>query len=243
MSGRVYLHPSKAGCSGGTLGRMSETSTPDAARALGFIALGELSSFEGLSTDAQYAGNVRDSLELARLAAAEIADVERLLERITALGHDAGEVLEERAAAAARVRPGLDPRDWYESLMKRYVFDAIVRDVSREVAGWLDPESAELVRSVLDDSAQLDYLARRLGAAVADDEQLAGRLALWGRRLVGEAIGSGQAVLRNSVFASPEVPGIAAAEDTQTREAAMAAIVSHATANHSLRMSGLGLVA
>lgn len=218
---------------------MSEPSTSDLAAALGLLAVGELSSFERLSTDAQYASSVHDSLALARLAAGEVSDAERLLARITEVGGDAHGVIGSHAETRTLFRPRITPRDWYESLMTRYVFDAIVLDVTRAAAQGVDPGSGTLVPEVLDDTARLDFLAERLSAAVADDAQLGGRLALWGRRLVGEAMGQGQRVLDHAVFA----PFRAAGDTTTPREEARSAVLSRATANHSRRMSLLGLVA
>lgn len=214
---------------------MSESSTSDRADALAFLAIGELTSFERLSTDAQYASSVHDSLALARLAAAEVEDAGRLLARIGELGADPTARLEGQAEARSIFRPRIDPRDWYESLMTRYVFDAIVVEITREVAKGIDEG---LVGEVLDDDAQLEFLATRLASAVSDDESLAGRLALWGRRLVGEAMGRGQQIYDHPAFAA-----LRAQDATTPREEERSAILSRATAHHSRRMSALGLVA
>ena len=48
---------------------------------------------------------------------------------------------------------------------------------------------------MLADTGHADFAVREVRAAIAADRRSAGRLALWGRRLVGEAMTQSQAVI------------------------------------------------
>lgn len=196
------------------------------ARILAFLALTELSSFERFSTDAQFAPNLEDKVALGGLAVAEYRLFEVLRQRLAALGFEAVALMEEMRAPLQAFTRQTRPGDWYESLMKSYVVDSIFRDVHREVITRLDEESRTVARAVVDHAAPAEYLHERLGEAVVADELLAGRLALWGRRLVAESIRRGRETL---LQADPEAPA--------------AQIMSSVTEAHSKRMASLGLVA
>ena len=86
------------------------------------------------------------------------------------------------------------PADWLEGLVKAYVGDGVAADFYREVAGLLDPETQALVADVLADTGHAEFVIARVRAAIEADPRVAGRLALWARRLVGEALGQAQRV-------------------------------------------------
>jgi hypothetical protein len=135
------------------------------------------------------------------------------------------------------------PADWSEALMKAYVADSVSGDFYRAIADYLDPRSRELVGRIKADDGQVELLRDRLGQALAGDDRLASRLALWGRRLVGEALIQAQRMafehrfpgmlLRRAELDSGEEGGKAA-----TRE-----LFAQLTGNHSRRMNALGLTA
>ena len=86
------------------------------------------------------------------------------------------------------------PADWLESLVKAYVGDGIARDFYREVAAYMDPRSGGLVREVLADMGQAAFAVDRVRGAIDANPAVGGRLALWARRLVGEALTQAQRV-------------------------------------------------
>ena len=86
------------------------------------------------------------------------------------------------------------PQTWLEGLVKAYVGDGIAADFYREVAQFLDAPTRDLVLEVLADTGHADFAVREVRAAVAADPALSGRLSLWARRLVGEAISQAQRV-------------------------------------------------
>ena len=84
-------------------------------------------------------------------------------------------------------------------------------------------------------------LRERLKGALADDPRLASRLALWGRRLLGEAVTQAQRVGYEHAFLS----GLLTEAETGANDAAARELVRSLTAelaeNHSRRMVQLGL--
>ena len=87
------------------------------------------------------------------------------------------------------------PSDWLEGLVKAYVGDGLADDFYREIAAFLDPATRDLVSSSLDDDAATPPSSSTgCAPAIAADPALGGRLALWGRRLMGEALTQAQRV-------------------------------------------------
>jgi len=89
---------------------------------------------------------------------------------------------------------------------------------------------------VLADDAQATFAVRKVRAAIAADPRLSGRLALWARRLVGEALTQAQkvAVERESL-----VRLLSARADL----AELGRLFSRVTDGHYARMEALGLSA
>ena len=161
---------------------------------LGAIAYGEISAFERLAEDAKLSPTLEDKVAIAPMAATELGHVTMLRDRLAELGADP-------YAAMAPFRDPIDlfhthtaPADWYEGLVKAYVGDGLAADFYREIAAYLDAETRDLIIASLDDSGQADFAVRHIRQAIADDPKLSGRLALWGRRLMGEALTQAQRV-------------------------------------------------
>ena len=55
----------------------------------------------------------------------------------------------------------------------------------------------EVMHQVLADEGHADFVIEEVRAAIAADPRVAGRLALWGRRLVGEALSQARRVAAN----------------------------------------------
>jgi hypothetical protein len=87
------------------------------------------------------------------------------------------------------------PHSWLESLVKAHVGDGLAADFYREIAEWLDPETRDLVFEVLGDTGHSAFAVREVRRACANDPRLTGPLALWGRRLLGEALTQAQYVV------------------------------------------------
>ena len=161
---------------------------------LGALAYGELSAFERLAADARFAPTIRDRTALAALAAGEFAHYQELSGYLSALGVEPEAAMAPYVAALDTFHDLTAPADWLESLVKAYVGDGIASDFYREVSTYLDSSTQQLVRRVLGDTGQAAFAVDRVRAAISADPRVGGRLALWARRLVGEALTQAQRV-------------------------------------------------
>ncbi|TWP33744.1 ferritin-like fold-containing protein [Leekyejoonella antrihumi] len=161
---------------------------------LGALAYGELVSFFTIVHDADTAPQPRDKVALARVAVHEFDHYERLVARLKELGVDPQETMAPFAKAIDTWHHRIQSSSWLEGLMKVYAGNSIATDFYRECAALVDPPTRSLVEEVLKDSGQTEFAKAELTKAIVADGTVAGRLALWGRRLVGEALSQAQRV-------------------------------------------------
>jgi hypothetical protein len=207
---------------------------------LGALAYGELSAFERLAEDAKLAPTLADKAELAAMASAEFHHFERLRDRLAEIGEAPHEAMAPFGAALDGFHRQTAPSDWLEGLVKAYVGDAIASDFYREVAVRLDGDTRELVLAVLDDTGHAAFAVGKVRAAIAEDPRVGGRLALWARRLMGEALSQAQRVVaERDALSTMLVGGVADGFDL----AEVGRMFSRITEAHTKRMAALGLSA
>jgi hypothetical protein len=207
---------------------------------LGALAYGELAAFERLAEDAKFAPTLADKAELAAMASAEFAHFERLRGQLTKIGEDPTSAMEPFAAALDEFHRQTAPSDWLEGLVKAYVGDSIASDFYREVAARLDLDTRELVLAVLDDTGHASFAVEKVRAAIEAEPRVGGRLALWGRRLMGEALSQAQRVVaQRDALSTMLVGGVAEGFDL----AEVGRMFSRITDAHTKRMAALGLAA
>lgn len=206
---------------------------------LGAVAYGEISAFERLAEDAKLAPTMQDKVAIATMASNEFGKVAALHQRIADLGGDA-------YLAMAPFRDAIDvfhehtaPSDWFESLIKAYVGDGLADDFYREIAAYLDSETRDLVLASLDDAGHAEFVVDRVRAAIAADPRLGGRLALWGRRLMGEALTQAQRVAAERDALSALLAG--GVDRPGLDLAAIGRMFTRLTERHTERMEKLGL--
>ncbi len=207
---------------------------------LGALAYGELAAFERLAEDAKLAPTLGDKAELAKMAAAEFHHFEQLTERLTAVDEEPTTAMEPFAKALDDFHRQTAPSDWLEGLVKAYVGDSIASDFYREVAARLDTDTRSLVLSVLDDTGHGNFAVEKVRAAIEADPRVGGRLALWARRLMGEALSQAQRVVADrDALSTMLVGGVADGFDL----AEVGRMFSRITEAHTKRMAALGLAA
>jgi len=161
---------------------------------LGMVAYGRLSGFFRLTDDAAAAASLPDKIALAEMAVAEYGRFRQVLRRLEELDADPAAAMQPFMQAVDAFHAQTRPADWLEGLVKTYVGDGISADFYRTIADLLDPETRALVNDVLADTSHSDFVIGRVRAAIVADPSVAGRLALWARRLVGEAVGQAQRI-------------------------------------------------
>lgn len=208
---------------------------------LGAIAYGELSAFERLSEDAKMAPSLRDKAELARMASTEFAHFQGLSARLTELGYDPFEAMSEFVVPFEDFHRRTAPADWPEGLVKAYVGDGMAADFYREIATFLDADTRAIIVESLADAGQSAFVVDRVRAAIAADPPLGGRLALWGRRLMGEALSQAQRVAAERDALTALLSG--GVDRPAMDLVAIGRLFTRLTENHSRRMEALGLAA
>ena len=208
---------------------------------LGALAYGELTAFERLADDAKLAPGIADKAALAAMAAAEYNHFALLRSRLEEMGVAPEDAMEPFMPALEAFHERTAPSDWLEGLVKAYVGDGIATDFYREVSAYLDDSTRALVLQVLEDTGHSTFAVERVRAAIGADPRLAGRLALWGRRLVGEALSQAQRVAaERDALAALLVGGVA---HRGADLAEVGRMFARLTDNHTQRMTRLGLSA
>jgi hypothetical protein len=203
---------------------------------LGLLAYASLAAFFRVADDAHMAGRLADKEALAAIGVAEFGHFQLLRARLEEIGADPEEAMSPFVAALDSFHTRTAPSDWLEGLVKAYVGDGIAADFYRAVAELLDRPTRDLVLTVLADTGHAEFVVPRVREAVAADPAMAGRLALWARRLVGEALGQAQRV-------AAERPALAAllAGETAQQLGDVGRMFAQLTDAHSERMTQLGL--
>lgn len=203
---------------------------------LGLVAYAELVAYFRLTDDARLAPTLADRAALAEMAVAEFGHFRLLRGRIEELRADPWAVMTPFVPAVDAFHARTAPADWLEGLVKAYVGDGIAADFYAAVATLLDAPSETLVREVLADTGHASFVVERVRAAIAADPRLAGRLALWARRLVGEAFAQAQ-----RVAAEREPLARLLSDDSRHQLGDIGRMFARLTDAHAERMTALGL--
>jgi len=161
---------------------------------LGAIAYGALTAFERLAQDGVGAPTLADKVTLATMAGRQVDHLERVRDRLAELGADVMSAMTPFHRAFDDFHAHTRPKDWLEGLMWVYVGSGFADDFYAEVAQQVDGTTRALVEDVLSDAGHEDFVVEHVRAGIDADPRVAGRLALWGRRLVGEALSQAQRV-------------------------------------------------
>lgn len=104
----------------------------------------------------------------------------------------------------------LRPLDWAERLLKTHLALGLLADFCRTLAAGLSEPLRSGLGGALVEDRFTRFAADALVPGIDSDPQLAGRLGLWGRRVVGEEIGTLQRMLASF---PPLLDGAAGLED------------------------------
>jgi tRNA-(MS[2]IO[6]A)-hydroxylase (MiaE)-like len=211
---------------------------------LGLLSYAELVAFFRLSEDAALAPSLADKAALGQMAVAEFGHFKLLCRQISRMDADPDQAMLPFVAALDDFHARTVPADWLEGLVKAYVGDGIAADFYRAVAELVDPQSRALVLEVLADTGHAEFVIVRVRTAIDQDPQVAGRLALWARRLVGEALAQAHRVAAEReplawLLASGSHSGSGGSAPGELGE--IARMFARLTDTHAQRMAALGL--
>jgi tRNA-(MS[2]IO[6]A)-hydroxylase (MiaE)-like len=203
---------------------------------LGLLAYASLTAFFRLSEDAARAISLSDKTALADMAVVEFGHFQVLRRRIEDMSADPQAVMQPFVVAIDAFHARTAPADWLEGLVKAYVGDGIAADFYRAAAEVLDQATRDLVLTVLADTGHSEFVIARVREAIELDPRLPGRLALWARRLVGEALGQAQRVAAEREPLARLLVG-----DATSQLGDIGRMFAQLTDAHAARMAALGL--
>jgi hypothetical protein len=203
---------------------------------LGLLAYASLTAFFRLTDDAALALALSDKTALAEMAVAEFGHYQLLRARLEESSADPEAAMQPFVAPVDAFHARTAPSDWLEGLVKAYVGDGIAADFYRTVAQVLEPRTRDLVLAVLADTGHAEFAIARVRAAIEADPRVAGRLALWARRLVGEALGQAQRVAAER---EPLARLLVGGDPDQLGN--IGRMYARLTDQHAARMAALGL--
>lgn len=159
------------------------------------LAYGEVAAFYRLTEEAKMAPNLHGRINMASMAAAEMGHYELVHDALEKRGVDVVSAMSRYATALEDYHRLTMPSTWLEALVKAYIGDALAADFYLEIADVLPDEVADVVRAVLSETGHSQFVVAEVRAAVTASDVYRSRLALWSRRLLGEAITQAQYVL------------------------------------------------
>ena len=208
---------------------------------LGALAYGEISACERIVDDARMAPDLATRVEVAMMAAAEFEHFIGLRDRLQSLGVDPYAAMEPFTSTFENFHGRTAPSDYLEGLVKMYVGDGLAADFYREIAAYLDPETRQLIVETMSGTSHSDFVVDQVRKAIDADPRIAGRLALWGRRLMGEALSQAQTLVAERDTMSAVLVGAVDAPGMDLT--AIGRMFTRITEAHTERMSALGLEA
>lgn len=203
--------------------------TPDLPRYLGQAAYLQLSNFETITGAIATSPTTADKVALTKVARVSLQKLEGLLEEIERGGDAPEELMAYFAAPIDEFRASTRGGDWYETVLTSYITASMLTDFFLSLADGLPTAPRDRLKGVLSvDPSRV--IVEQLSGAIEAQPQLASRLALWGRRLVGDTL----LIARSSLA----VPG-----GTTPDEERLEPIFTELIAAHTRRMDALGLTA
>ncbi|WP_165063754.1 ferritin-like fold-containing protein [Marisediminicola senii] len=204
--------------------------TPDPTTYLGRAAYLQLSIFETAARAVATAPTIHGKNAMSTVAKLSMAKYEGLIHELHRTGHEPGATMEPYTRDIDRFQRVTVGSDWYENLVTCYVTAGLLDDFFMRLAGGLPSEQARRVTAVLGTDIGNEAIVKELREAIAANPQLASRLAMWGRRLVGDTL-----LVARSALAVPE--------NTRPDEARLEPVFTELIAAHTRRMDALGLTA
>lgn len=204
--------------------------TPDVATFLGRAAYLQLSIFENLSRAVATAPTTGAKAAITTAASLSLAKHQGLTAEIARHGLDVSATMDPNRLAIDGFQRVTQGSDWYESLASCYVTAGFLDDFFMRLAAGLPGETATRVTAIMGLESGEKLMGAQLLAAIEANPRLSSRLALWGRRLVGDTM----LVARSA---------LALSENHATDEARIEPVFTELIAAHTRRMDALGLTA
>ena len=217
---------------------------------LGLLGQYELVNFETTSSLTLLAPQLSDRIVVVELVSTQFARFNRISEQVRAHGWQVDATMEPFREALDGFAGATPAHDWPTAQLRALLVNGLRSDFSERISQGLAKPLAELIAPGPVAWRIADFAHRTLGAALADDPDLAGGLALFGRRLAAEALGQCQRIASKEVELTSLVSAAMAAgegaeqpdhSDDLTSLGAVSRLLEELMEGHSARMARLGL--
>jgi tRNA-(MS[2]IO[6]A)-hydroxylase (MiaE)-like len=208
---------------------------PDPFALLGQTAYLELSLFEAATSVAGRASDLEARETLTRVAGVVLQQHHDLVDLLTQRGLDAAASMKPYATEVERYRRRLGDSSWHESVLTLHLTAGLLDDFFARLAQGLPDDLGDRVGAVLSVDIGHEALTGMLKTAIAADPRLSSKLALWGRRVVGDTL----LVARIALAEARTADGA----PTTTDAVRVEPILTDLIAAHTRRMDSLGLTA
>jgi hypothetical protein len=208
---------------------------PDPVALLARTAYLQLSLFETASSIAGRASDLADRETITRVAAAILAQHTALVDLLTEQGQVAAEAMQPYTLEIDRYWRRFGETGWHESVLTLHLATGLLNDFFAQLGAGLPGALADRYCAVLTADIGQEALVGVLAAAVAGDRRMTSRLALWGRRIVGDTL----LVARSALDSVRDPSGVPA----ETEERRIEPVLNDLIAAHTRRMDRLGLTA
>lgn len=197
---------------------------------LGRAAYVELTLFENLSRAISSAPTVGAKATIGGAAEITLARHRALIEEIRRAGGDPAAAMEPFIRPVDQFEREVHGADWYEVLVTCYLTTGFLDEFFAKLASGLDERDASRIAAIFTGPSGEPLLARELESAIEANPRLASRLAMWGRRLVGDTM----LVARSTLHFGP---------NHRSDEERIEPVFTELIAAHTRRMDALGLTA
>lgn len=204
--------------------------TPDVTSFLGQAAYVQLTIFENIGRAIATAPTTEAKAQLSRVAGRSLDKHRGLADEITRRGGEPGAVMEPFTTRIDDFQRLTSGQDWFEVLVTCYVTAGFLDDFFGKLAGGLPADPGARMAQLLGAPSDEEVLVTLLLAAIEENPRLASRLAMWGRRLVGDTM----LVARGA---------LAPTQNHDKDEARIEPVFTELIAAHTRRMDALGLTA
>lgn len=202
---------------------------PPRDRFLAQAAYIQLSLFEDLSRLVALAPTIAGKESLSRASAISLERYHALSDEIRRHGGEPSEAMAPYTSGVDSFQRVTQGADFYESLMTSHITAGILDDFFARLALGLPDHDASRIAAIYGPTHE-QILAEQLRVGIEADPRRAARLAMWGRRLVGDAM-----LVARAALATPP--------SSQKDEARIEPVFTELIAAHTRRMDALGLTA
>jgi hypothetical protein len=206
------------------------TLTPDLTTFLGKSAYLQLAIFENLSRVVRTAPSTEAKSSLSQVAGLALIKHQDLVGEIERHGGDAAATMQPFVTEIDSFQRITEGNDWYESVTSCYLTAGLLDDFLVRLAAGLPGAAGARITTILEADSGEAIIVSELLTAIEQNPRLGARLAMWGRRLVGDTMLLARWTLRPS-------------DNHDSDEARIEPVFTELIAAHTRRMDALGLTA